>query len=278
MKSNLLTWYHTVIMRMQKMVLSSDLLVHVDIVYLGNGQLNAPMDGIPARRRVLPGAKKTNVRQHFLGKMEIECSACTALHWKAEVVRNKTTFDDCCRHGRIELFPLGANYPILLQRLLLRQDQRWRHFLDRIRSFNSAVSFASVNCQREATCRQQNASVPYVFRIQGKVYSLINTGAHPPPGEERYGSRKYGQLYVIDPAEANRHRQEIHANDGLDFDLMGELDQMMRNVSPHAQAFDMLREMEEVERQRISDIGGAPAEIPEIQLVFRCLFFSFRRI
>lgn len=84
-----------------------------------------------------------------------------------------------------------------------------------------------------------------------------------------YGGRKYGQLYVVDPQEADQHRRQVPANEGVDFELCFELDQMMRSVSPHAQAYRLLREVEQAEQARIAQMGLGDEAIPNVQLVFK---------
>lgn len=217
-------------------------------------------------------ARTSHIRKHYLGTMEVRCSSCQAIHFKQERMRGKTTFDDCCRHGRISIDQSDGNFPDLLKRLFLRQDTRWRHFQEKIRSINSSLSFASVNCQRVTEVRQRSETVPYVFRIQGKVYCLFNTGAHPRDQLDGYGGRKYGQLYVVGPDEADLHRREVAANEGVDFGLCAELDLMMRQVSPHAAAFQLLSDVEAAQRQRVAQLGLPEENMPDIQLVFKLVF------
>ena len=62
--------------------------------------------------------------------MNFECSKCTALHFQAEKVKNKsiTSFNDCCKHGKVIL----NDYPILpdlLLNLFKRFDPRSNNFL-----------------------------------------------------------------------------------------------------------------------------------------------------
>ncbi|KAH7704740.1 hypothetical protein AAVH_28061 [Aphelenchoides avenae] len=101
-----------------------------------------------------------------------------------------------------------------------------------------------------------------------KVYCLFNTGAHPRDQLDGYGGRKYGQLYVVGPDEADLHRREVAANEGVDFGLCAELDLMMRQVSPHAAAFQLLSDVEAAQRQRVAQLGLPEENMPDIQLVF----------
>lgn len=111
--------------------------------------------------------------------------------------------------------------------------------------------------------------MPYVFRIQGKVYCLFNTAAHPGDTLAGYGGRKYGQLYICDTVEADQHRRQVSANHDMDFDLCSDLDRLMRTVSPHARAYRLLRGVEEAERERMQQLGRGEEAAPNIQLVFK---------
>ena len=58
---------------------------------------------------------------HRLGPMNVQCRAlggagCGALHWAEEAPRGKCgTFNDCCRHGKIQLPKIPEPTPILSQ-------------------------------------------------------------------------------------------------------------------------------------------------------------------
>ena len=58
---------------------------------------------------------------HRLGFMNVECrgignNGCGALHWKEEAPQGKPgTFNDCCRHGKVQLPHIPEPTPILFQ-------------------------------------------------------------------------------------------------------------------------------------------------------------------
>ena len=58
--------------------------------------------------------------QHFLGRMDVKCPYCSALHWMDEKLFKSSTrnplFGTCCLQGKIHL-PLLATPPQQLQQL-----------------------------------------------------------------------------------------------------------------------------------------------------------------
>ncbi|KAJ3924389.1 MAG: hypothetical protein NXY57DRAFT_878344, partial [Lentinula lateritia] len=82
-----------------------------------------------------------------LGQMNVECPNCHALHWAAERLTKssatKPIFGTCCKSGKLSL-PMLQNPPQELQNLFDGTDFESKHFLDNIRSYNSAFAFVSL--------------------------------------------------------------------------------------------------------------------------------------
>lgn len=203
------------------------------------------------------------IRTHKLGAMDVGCSSCGALHYSAERVARKTTFNDCCRHGKVSIPSEPNANPEELKRLFLREDPDWTSFHEHIRNYNSALSFASINCKKDVSVRS-NGRAPYCFKVQGNVYSLIATSAHP----DEESRRKYAQLYVIETQQATQIRSSNMHNQGTDHALMHRLDVLIRQHSRHANAFEMLRE----EEQRVREQAERDAPFSAVP---KCIYQKF---
>lgn len=220
-----------------------------------------------ATKRVLLG-EGAEVDEHYLGKMATKCSVCGALHFEQELPQKKTSFNDCCRHGKVLLDWDTSSFPEELKKLLTRNHALSQHFLENIRNpeYNSAMSFASINCKQD---RLAQTGGPYCFRIHGQIYTRFNNAAHPsgevPPS--------YGQLYLVDTEEATQHRSKVKANKKTKPELLKLLDQIVRSNSPHAAAYRMMQDVEnEVIAEAVAssdDAGAVEPELPDVRLVFK---------
>lgn len=222
-------------------------------------------------KRSLLTAEQDDVNEHYLGEMSTQCSECKALHFKEEFPRGRTSAGDCCAHGKVLLDWDTSNFPDELRNLFERRHALSRKFHDWIRNYNSALSFASINCKQAKPMRGR---APYIFRIHGQLYTMFNTAAHPTPGSNgRVAEPSYGQLYVIDTAQATALRMKNKANEKLDADLMAMLGHIISEHSPHADAYRMLCAVEaEVKRDAVEEaelLGQAEPEVPEMFLCFR---------
>lgn len=86
-------------------------------------------------------------KRHEVGRMEVECPHCGALHWIEERVlkygRRSPRFGMCCTwRGKFSL-PLQQEPPEPLKSLLTEQTATAREFRQKIRAYNSALQLAS---------------------------------------------------------------------------------------------------------------------------------------
>ena len=142
-----------------------------------------------------------NVDEHFCGELSSICKHCSALHFKDEVNR-QGAYKNCCHFGKVKL-QKHHEYPEVLKGMFDNKD-----FKANIRSYNSALSFASLGAQVETI-----TNGPYCLKIHGQVYhttyNVNNVDENKP--------RKYAQLYVIDTDQANDIRTRNGANAACDF-------------------------------------------------------------
>ncbi|ELQ76730.1 DNA helicase PIF1/RRM3, partial [Trachipleistophora hominis] len=91
---------------------------------------------------------------------------------------------------------------------------------------------------------QQFTQGVHFFKIHGQVYH--NTyNINPLENVER----RYSQLYVIDSDNATDLRSKNPANEKCDRAILYNLDRVMREVNPYAEAFKNLAEVERNARQ-----------------------------
>uniref|UniRef100_A0A914M820 Uncharacterized protein n=1 Tax=Meloidogyne incognita TaxID=6306 RepID=A0A914M820_MELIC len=142
----------------------------------------------------------SNVNSHRLGRMDVECTYCGALHFPEEKISNKgSMFKDCCHYGKVHLTMLPEDeFPDLLKNLFMRLDARHKNFFDCIRNLNSSVSMASMNPLRY---RYPSNRGPYCFRICGQIYHRMNLALNPDPEDEP----AYGQVFIVDTVKLLVH-------------------------------------------------------------------------
>ena len=90
---------------------------------------------------------ENDIKEHYLGPMIYRCTICQAKHFKGEM-NSRKTFKSCCYNGHVLLDP--PEYPALLRDLMSNtQHPFYNNFRQNIRSFNSALSFASMGANLE---------------------------------------------------------------------------------------------------------------------------------
>ena len=106
---------------------------------------------------------------HYLGKLNHICSHCGSLSFMNELFR-------CCHNGKVHLESLYP-YPDELKRLLMDRDTKSLNFQQTIRSYNSAIAFASMG----ANLTLPPGCGPSCFRICGQIFHRSGT-LHPSVG------------------------------------------------------------------------------------------------
>ncbi|KAI1699264.1 hypothetical protein DdX_17441 [Ditylenchus destructor] len=151
-----------------------------------------------------------DISAYSLRSFDYQCISCSALHFKDEAKgdenkkgKNNRIYDMCCSLGKIELENPQV-FPPVLKSLFLKQHPKHREFYDFIRNLNSSFSFVSLKAH------VRNLKGQYHYRIQGPLYHLFNTSAHPNPGQ----NPSYGQLFFLDTQQASNLRA-IHFGEKL---------------------------------------------------------------
>ncbi|XP_065322399.1 uncharacterized protein LOC135929646 isoform X2 [Gordionus sp. m RMFG-2023] len=83
---------------------------------------------------------------------------------------NNGKFTQCCHKGKVNLTQIP--YPPYLKNLISNpQDKLHNNFMKNIRSYNSAVAFASMG----AKISELTGSGPYCFKVHGHIYHQVGT-------------------------------------------------------------------------------------------------------
>jgi hypothetical protein len=195
--------------------------------------------------------------------MDVVCQFCGSKNFAAERPSDGK-FNSCCRKGKVKLenpVDLDGNvleYPQFLRELLSNPEHPdYREFRDNIRSYNSALSFASMGAKVD----EFRGGGPYVFKVHGQVYHKTSH-LQPLNGQ----SRQFAQLYVVDSTQATEIRMQHPANERCSPWILDEIDRFFRNNNRLANTYSMLREVEAQAMQEAYDTG---VEMPIVNLVFR---------
>lgn len=208
------------------------------------------------RDRVAEAINSQVAESHTCGSLNIPCQFCNALNFEAEKPSDGK-FNTCCHKGKIKL-PQRRPFPSYLQNLMTNIDAPdYQNFKQNIRSYNSAISFASMGAKLAANVPGYG---PYCFKVQGQIYHRTSH-LHPPEGQQR----KFAQLYVLDTAEAIEQRLNLPENNNCLPNVMHELDMIMRE-NPYTLAF---KKLSEVESQHKEYARAQNIPMPRVNMVLR---------
>jgi hypothetical protein len=185
------------------------------------------------------------VAVYSMGKMDIVCQFCQALHFKGEL-RN------CCHNGKVAL-PQLSPYPADMNTLLTGNSAQSRNFMDNIRNYNSGIAFASFG----GNILPQRRGGPYCFRVHGQMYHQVGT-LHPPDNVPP----SYSQLYILEGDQAVEHRLTHTDNQNCRRDTMILLTTILQRVNPYAAAYKHMHEVEQTQLQAAQE-NGTPHNVPQ---------------
>jgi PIF1-like helicase/Helitron helicase-like domain at N-terminus len=147
--------------------------------------------------------------------MNIECSFCHALHWKAEALTSSTInnqkFGMCCYQGKISL-PKLHKIPRHLRGLFIADDHVSRDFHKNILFYNNCLAMTSTGKTTDPTVNQGGRG-PYSYVLRGELIHQAGS-VLPPEGREPI----YSQLYIHDTEQATDLRLRQHHLNGRNRD------------------------------------------------------------
>lgn len=158
---------------------------------------------------------------------------------------------NCCHNGKVSL-PALHHYPPAMKQLFQDQEEKGKNFRENIRKYNSAYAFASFGADTVALPGRGT----YCFRIHGQTYHSTGT-LHPPPQTEP----QYGQLYIIEGNQAVTSRMNSPYNTNCRQDIMEELQYVLQEVSPYAEAYRTMHAVELEEQQRARRDSTDPQQV-----------------
>lgn len=188
-------------------------------------------------RALLPIARRpyneADVARHNLGRMDVECPSCHALHWAAERLASSSAahprFGLCCDSGQVGL-PAYPDPPLALRNLFTGDSPQAREFRDNIRQYNAAFAFTSLGVEIDEAINRHGGRAPYVFRIHGELChlsgSLLPVEGRPPV---------FSQLYIFDPRMALQERARRNSN--LRADTLERLQRMLLASHRYAEVY-----------------------------------------
>lgn len=183
---------------------------------------------------------------HYLGRMEVICPNCGALHWMDERLSKSSQinpkFGSCCLSGKVKI-PTLRDPPRELMELLTGDDPLSRGFRNNIRKYNSAIAFTSVGAKLDDSLNgpQRGANgqgAPWVFRLQGQMVHRIGA-LEAAPGQ----TPQYAHLLFVDAEQALQTRMRHPANQSLQEDVMRTLQMMLEEHNPYVPLYRQAREI-----------------------------------
>ncbi|XP_028102305.1 uncharacterized protein LOC114301562 [Camellia sinensis] len=133
-----------------------------------------------------------NSCRHSLGKMDVLCPFCSALHWMDEKLvkssPNCPLFGTCCSKGKVKLPPL-ITPPSLLQALYDGNDDKSKSFRRYTRVYNATNAFTSLGATLDP--RVLTGRGPTLFTIHWELRH--QTGSLLPQSGQ---DAAYAQLYI----------------------------------------------------------------------------------
>ena len=198
---------------------------------------NAPTE------RICAGiAYHQNIADNFISDLKTSyllCPNCNAKVFEHER-KPGNKFSICCQKGKVSL--ASQNYPEFLRDLLTNNCPLSQHFRKYIRQYNCAFSFVTFG----AKIHVPTGPGIYYFKICGNIYHYIN-----PLDSNAIG----GQLYLLEPSEANRIRLLHDANLSLHPSIMNIISEYLQTNNIYAISYKNMRqiqleEQEEARRNR----------------------------
>ena len=114
--------------------------------------LFAPRPGDEGRQLRVPLSfmeQRTKWKGHDLGRMDIRCTGCKALHWTKESSASRRprggepSFQSCCIHGQVQIEPMRP-LPEPLNTLMNADNREAEAFRNELQRWNSLFAFTSI--------------------------------------------------------------------------------------------------------------------------------------
>ena len=149
-----------------------------------------------------------------------------------------------------------TEFPQLLVQLMTNTHSKSKNFFENIRAYNGSLATASISSNLQVF----NRPGPYVYKVCGQIYHYIG------PVQPREGELPiFNQLYFLDTAEAMNSRSQNIVQKKLDFGLLSDLENLLREVNPFVGAYRMMKEVTNMEENQAR---LEHREVRNVRLVF----------
>lgn len=193
---------------------------------------------LPPNRRHMRLAGRNHstfgVQVHKLGAM-IQCPNCHARVFPEEKTGSdsENPFSLCCRRGRLTCLRNFPQYPPVMQSLLRNQHPLSGSFLNKVRHYNTLLSYASFSTSSGEAGTIPNG--PSMFRVRGTVYHNIGDVALGDTGPA------FGGIYIHDPEDQLETR--FNRFPDVSAELLELLQQVQLQHNPFSNAYRQLGEL-----------------------------------
>lgn len=182
-------------------------------------------NGLPHPFRINLEADFSNIVQFDVGPKEHECPDCHALLWDTE------TPSLCCGKGKVRL-PPRRQPPEPLRSLFSGQHPLSAHFISKARAYNNVFALASTR----ANLRTFPTGPSNLFVAGGRVYHRVGPLTPATDAEGQQLRPSFGQIYILG-GEEREAQARSDVMQGLNADLVREIQQCMHQHNPFVQAF-----------------------------------------
>jgi len=172
---------------------------------------------------------------HDLGRLDIRCTGCNAMHWTAESSASRrpkggeASFESCCKQGKVQIERMRP-LPEPLNALMSGGDTQARAFREGLRRWNSIFAFTSIKFNMDNRM-SEIGGIFQLFQIHGALYHRQG----PLVPAVGMGDALYSQVYLYDPADAARARAARAPE--LDAHLIRSLTLMLQESNPLIQLY-----------------------------------------
>jgi hypothetical protein len=140
--------------------------------------------------------KETYSGKSYFGVANCTCKYCGALFWPQESLKRtikykekELVYTNCCKEGKIVIPPFKEPPELLSNILKYNGDNHSKHFLCKIRQYNSLFAFTSMGANIDKSINHGEG--PYIFHINAQVHHRIGC-LLPRPNT----TPKFSELYI----------------------------------------------------------------------------------
>jgi len=160
---------------------------------------------------------------------------------KTQKKNKEVMYSNCCKYGQIRLPPFKEPPQFLSKLLNSKEELLSKHFLEKIRQYNSLFAFTSMGGNIDKNIN--NGEGPYVFRINGQIHHRIGSLL---PKEENIP--KFAELYIFDTKNEIQNRiqalnHDSHEENDINPHIVEAIKKMLDQYNPLVKTFRHARDL-----------------------------------